>query len=192
MRSLLAGLAVFALFACVGALPAQAHTPDISTAKIEAKDKGFVVDVGFLATDLERMFQESMGERKDVDLAQPGASRRRSANSFSAASQCANAAGKACPGAVEHAGEDPTNQDSALVVLRFDCEGLVAFDATKLLQAQGPRGKELVTLLSGPNGRRDRARRPEPAGRSDEAARDHLAAHAEIRQGRHRAHSHRL
>jgi hydrogenase/urease accessory protein HupE len=151
MRSFLAGLGAFAILACGGAFPAQAHTPDISTAKIEAKDKGFVVDVGFLATDLERMFQESMAERKDVDLSQPGMLEEEIGRFVERRVTMRDAAGKACPGAVEHAGEDPTNQDSALVVLRFDCEGLVAYDATKLLHAQGPRGKELVTLLSGPN-----------------------------------------
>ena len=151
MRSFLAVLAAFAILACGDARPALAHTPDISTAKIEAKDKGFVVDVGFLATDLERMFQELMAERRDVDLSQPGVLEEEIGKFVERRVTMRDAAGKACPAGVQHAGEDPTNQDSALVVLRFDCEGLVTYDATKLLKAQGPRGKELVTLLSGRN-----------------------------------------
>ena len=63
-----------------------------------------------------------------------------------------DAAGRACLGKVEHAGEDPANQDSALVVLRFSCPGpLTVYDATKLLAAQGPRGRELVTVTGGDN-----------------------------------------
>src|SRR5512136_955272 len=70
-------LAAFLLF-CVGlglgfAAPARAHTPDISTAKIAPQaNRVYVVDVGFLATDLERMFQETMDERASVDLSPPG------------------------------------------------------------------------------------------------------------------------
>jgi len=36
------------------------------------KDGGWTVEIGFLATDLERMFQETMNERANVDLSRPG------------------------------------------------------------------------------------------------------------------------
>jgi hydrogenase/urease accessory protein HupE len=60
-----------------------------------------------------------------------------------------DAGGRACMANVEKAGEDPTNQDSALIVMRFDCSGTsgqIFYDATKLLAAQGSKGKHLVTL----------------------------------------------
>jgi hydrogenase/urease accessory protein HupE len=133
------------------AVPALAHTPDISTGKVEEKDGGFTVDEGFLATDLERMFQETMAERASVDLSAPGVLEEEIGKFVRNRVFMRDAAGKVCRATVEHAGEDPTNQDSALVVLRFACPGLVTYDATKLLQAQGARGKQLVTLKSGAN-----------------------------------------
>ncbi|HYA79763.1 MAG TPA: HupE/UreJ family protein, partial [Methylocystis sp.] len=73
MKSLILRLAALLLLALGLAAPANAHTPDISTAKIVQDGKTWTVDVGFLATDLERMFQETMSERADVDLSPPGA-----------------------------------------------------------------------------------------------------------------------
>ena len=44
-------------------------------------------------------------------------------------------------------GRIPKTQDSALIVLSFNCAGdFTIYDATKLLAAQGPRGKQVVTL----------------------------------------------
>ncbi|MCX7898598.1 MAG: HupE/UreJ family protein, partial [Methylocystis sp.] len=55
-----------------------------------------------------------------------------------------------CMASVEKSGEDPTNQDSALIVMKFDCgatTGKLFYDATKLLKTQGVKGKHLVTLM---------------------------------------------
>jgi hydrogenase/urease accessory protein HupE len=144
-------LAAIILLSLGLAAPALAHTPDISTAKLAQKSGGFTVDEGFLATDLERMFRDTMAERADADLSADGVLEAEIGKFVQRRVTMRDAAGKACPGKVEHAGEDPINQDSALVVLRFDCEGLVTYDATKLLREQGPRGKQLVTLKSGSN-----------------------------------------
>ena len=65
--------AIILLCLCLCA-PALAHTPDISTGKIAVeKNHIYIVDDGFLATDLERMFQDTMAERAGVDLSAPGA-----------------------------------------------------------------------------------------------------------------------
>ena len=145
-------LAVFLLLALGLAFPAAAHTPDISTARLAPKDGGWIVDVGFLATDLERMFSETMMERAGVDLSPPGALEAEIGKFVAKRVVMRDAAGRACLGKVEHAGEDPANQDSALVVLRFSCPGpLTVYDATKLLAAQGSRGRELVTVTGGDN-----------------------------------------
>jgi len=137
------------------AAPALAHTPDISTGKIaKPKDGVYVVDVGFLATDLERMFQETMSERSGVDLSAEGALEAEIGKFVQRRVALHDDQGRVCIGQVDKSGEDPTNQDSALVVLRFDCANLagkVLYDATKLLQAQGAKGKHLVSLVSGPN-----------------------------------------
>jgi hydrogenase/urease accessory protein HupE len=144
-----------ALF-CLGFAPlALAHTADISTSKINVKKDGvYVVDVGFLATDLERMFQETMFEREGVNLAEPGVLENEIGKFVKRRISMHNAAGQNCESAVEKSGEDPTNQDSALIVLRFDCAavpGQILYDATKLLAAQGSKGKHLVTITGTEN-----------------------------------------
>ena len=132
--------------------PASAHTPDISTARLTQKDGGWTVDIGFLATDLERMFQETMNERADVDLSQPGVLEEEIGKFVARRVAMHDAGGRTCIGKVEQAGEDPKNQDSALVVLRFGCAGdFTLYDAGKLLAAQGPRGKQVVTLIGDKN-----------------------------------------
>jgi hydrogenase/urease accessory protein HupE len=146
-------LAAFLWF-CGGlalAAPALAHTPDISTGKIAPQpNRVYLVDVGFLATDLERMFQETMDERAGLDLSPPGVLEEEIGKFVSRRVAMRDEAGRACVAKVEKAGEDPTNQDSALIVLRFDCgatAGKIFYDATRLLAAQGSKGKHLVTLL---------------------------------------------
>ncbi|MBM3625922.1 MAG: HupE/UreJ family protein, partial [Alphaproteobacteria bacterium] len=132
------------------AASAMAHTPDISTGKIAPKDnRVFIVDVGFLGTDLERMFQETMNERIGVDLSPPGALEAEIGKFVEKRIAMRDGSGRACVETIGKVGEDPENQDSALVVLRFDCgatEGPLFYDATKLLAAQGAKGKHLVAL----------------------------------------------
>lgn len=140
-----------AILYCIGlAAPALAHTPDISTGKIVPKEnRAYIVDVGFLATDLERMFQDTMGERIGVDLSTPGALEAEIGKFVEKRVAMRDGTGRACIANVVKSGEDPTNQDSALIVLRFDCgatTGTLFYDATKLLAAQGAKGKHLVTL----------------------------------------------
>lgn len=145
----LAALLLFCM--AMGLAPALAHTPDISTGKITPQpNRVYVVDVGFLATDLERMFQDTMDERAGVDLSPPGVLEEEIGKFVSKRVAMRDEAGRACLSKVAKSGEDPTNQDSALVVMRFDCSGTngkVFYDATKLLAAQGSKGKHLVTLL---------------------------------------------
>ncbi|WP_457795768.1 HupE/UreJ family protein [Methylocystis sp. S23] len=153
MTGLWRRLAAFLTF-CAGlalAAPAQAHTPDISTGKIAPQaNRIYLVDVGFLATDLERMFQETMDDRAGVDLSPPGVLEEEIGKFVARRVAMRDETGRACMAKVEKAGEDPTNQDSALIVMRFDCSGAagkVFYDATRLLAAQGSKGKHLVTLL---------------------------------------------
>lgn len=155
MTGLWTRLAALAFF-CIGlTAPAQAHTPDISTGKIAPKvDRVFVIDVGFLATDLERMFQETMSERADVDLSPPGVLESEIGKFVAKRVAMRDESGRACVGNIEKAGEDPTNQDSALIMMRFDCAGTsgkIFYDAAKLLAAQGAKGKHLVTLTGTEN-----------------------------------------
>ncbi len=151
MNALWTRLAAIVLLTLGLVAPVAAHTPDISTGKLVAKDGGWTVDVGFLATDLERMFGETMNERPNADLSAPGALEEEIGKFVARRVVMKDAAGHACLGKVERAGEDPTNQDSALVVLRFNCDQLIVYDATKLLAAQGRRGKQLVTVTNGAN-----------------------------------------
>lgn len=152
---------VFRIFAaaillCVGLVaPAMAHTPDISTGKIVPQDNHiYAVEVGFLATDLERMFQDTMSERIGVDLSAPGALEAEIGKFVEKRVAMRDGTGRACVAKVIKSGEDPTNQDSALIAMRFDCGGTTGtlfYDATKLLAAQGAKGKHLVTLEGSEN-----------------------------------------
>jgi hydrogenase/urease accessory protein HupE len=147
MRPMWTRLAVILLLSLGLAAPARAHTPDISTARLTPKDGGWTVEIGFLATDLERMFQETMNERANVDLSRPGVLEDEIGKFVARRVAMHDASGRTCGGKVESAGEDPKTQDSALVVLKFQCAGdFTIYDATKLLAAQGPRGKQVVTL----------------------------------------------
>jgi hydrogenase/urease accessory protein HupE len=152
MNPLWTRLAAIVLLSLGLAAPALAHTPDISTARLTFKDGGWVVDEGFLATDLERMFSETMNERPNADLSAPGVLEDEIGKFVARRVAMHDSNGRTCVGKVEHAGEDPTNQDSALVVLRFNCAGdFTIYDAARLLAAQGPRGKQLVTVIGGKN-----------------------------------------
>jgi len=135
--------------------PAHAHTPDISTGKIAAQaNRIYVVDIGFLATDLEKIFQATMAERIGADLSVPGVLETEIGKLVSKRVKMGGETNRHCPATIEKSGEDPTNQDSALVVLRFDCgaaEGQIFYDARQLLAAQGSKGKHLVTLTGTAN-----------------------------------------
>ena len=151
MSGLLTRLAAVILILAGLSAPALAHTPDISTGKIQPQaDRIYLVDVGFLATDLERMFQDTMSERADVDLSPPGVLETEIGKFVFKRVAMRDEAGRACVGNVQKSGEDPTNQDSALIVIKFDCAGTtgkIFYDATKLLETQGSKGKHLVTLM---------------------------------------------
>ncbi len=137
------------------AASAAAHTADISTGKIVAqKDRAYRVDIGFLATDLERIFSETMSERSGADVSQPGVLETEIGRLVQRRVSMEDAEGHACASHVNYAGEDQTNADSALVTLSFDCSnvpGNIFYNATKLLKAQGPKGKHLVTVGDGPD-----------------------------------------
>lgn len=155
MTGLLKTLAAILLLTCCIATRASAHTADISTGKIvlqKDQDRVYRVDIGFLATDLERIFSETMSERRGVDLSPPGVLETEIGRLVQRRVFLEDAAGHACASHVELAGEDPANADSALIALRFDCKGIdgkVFYNASKLLQAQGAKGKHLVTVGDG-------------------------------------------
>jgi hypothetical protein len=100
------------------------------------------------------MFQDTMSERASVDLSAPGALEAEIGKFVQKRVAMRDATGRACTANVEKSGEDPTNQDSALVMIRFDCGGTTGtlfYDATKLLATQGAKGKHLVTLEGSEN-----------------------------------------
>jgi hydrogenase/urease accessory protein HupE len=155
MNSSIRRLAILVAWTLALLGPAFAHTADISTSKIVAeKDRTYRVDVGFLATDLERIFSQTMAERSGAELAQPGVLETEIGRLIQRRVAMRDAESHECASHVDYSGEDPANADSALVTLRFDCSaapGTLFYDATKLLAAQGARGKHLVTVGDGEN-----------------------------------------
>ncbi|MBG0810904.1 HupE/UreJ family protein [Methylosinus sp. H3A] len=155
--------AIFAFFALASSFlasslvcsPAFAHTGDISSAKIvpETGDR-YRVDVGFLGTDIERMFQETQEERAGVDLSPPGVLEAEIGKFIVRRVDLRNAEGKLCASKVVYAGEDPTNPYDAKVSLQFDCSGVagpILYDPARLMTTQGKRAKQLVSIGERPD-----------------------------------------
>jgi hydrogenase/urease accessory protein HupE len=129
---------------------ASAHTADISSSRIVPEGNGrYRVDVGFLGTDIERMFAENKSERADVDLTEPGVIEAMIGKFIQKRVDLQNAEGQTCPSAVVSVGEDPTNPYDSKAVLRMDCSavpGPIFYNPFRLLEAQGPRAKHLVSI----------------------------------------------
>ncbi len=140
---------VWAVF-CIAAT-AEAHTADISSSRIVPEGNGrYRVDVGFLGTDIERMFAENKKElNRDVDLTEPGVIEAMISKFIQKRVALQNEEGQACSSAVDSVGEDPANPYDSKVVLQMDCSGVpgrIFYNPFELLRAQGPRAKHLVSI----------------------------------------------
>ena len=139
---------VLAFFATASA--AHAHTADISSSRIvpEGHDH-YRVEVGFLGTDIERMFAENKPKSDDVDLTEPGVIEGMIGKFIQQRVDLQNAEGQTCASTVVSVGEDPTNPSDSKVVLQMDCSavpGQIFYNPFRLLEAQGPRAKHLVSI----------------------------------------------
>lgn len=145
-------MALAALWIILGAATAaDAHTADISSSRIVPEGNGrYRVDVGFLGSDIERMFAENRKELSpDVDLTEPGVIEAMIGKFIQKRVALQNAEGQSCPSAVASVGEDPANPYDSKVVLRMDCSavpGQIFYNPFELLKAQGPRAKHLVSI----------------------------------------------
>lgn len=144
-KALTALLAVFGLIGSAGA-----HTANISSSRIVPEGSGrYRVDVGFLGTDIERMFAENKSDLKDVDLTEPGVIEAMLGKFIQSRVALQNEQGQRCPSAVVFVGEDATNPSDSKAVLSMDCStvpGTIFYDPFELLKAQGPRAKHLVSI----------------------------------------------
>ena len=129
---------------------AGAHTADISSSRIVPEANGhYRVEVGFLGADIERMFAENKAALGDVDLTEPGVIEAMIGRFIQQRVDLQNAEGQTCRSAVVAVGEDPTNPYDSKAVLEMDCSavtGQIFYDPYKLLKAQGPRAKHLVSI----------------------------------------------
>lgn len=145
------GIAVAALWMMIFlATAAAAHTADISSSRIVPEGNGhYRVDVGFLGTDIERMFAENKKELKDIDLTEPGVIEAMIGKFIQKRVALQNEEGQTCPSTVVSVGEDPTNPYDSKAILRMDCTavpGQIFYNPFELLKAQGPRAKHLVSI----------------------------------------------
>ncbi|WP_036283201.1 HupE/UreJ family protein [Methylocystis sp. ATCC 49242] len=145
------GIAVTALWMMIFlATAAAAHTADISSSRIVPEGNGhYRVDVGFLGTDIERMFAENKKELKDIDLTEPGVIEAMIGKFIQKRVALQNEEGQTCPSTVVSVGEDPTNPYDSKAILRMDCTavpGQIFYNPFELLKAQGPRAKHLVSI----------------------------------------------
>ena len=107
------------------------------------------VDVGFLGTDIERMFAENKPAPADVDLTEPGVIEGMLGKFIQNRVDLQNAEGRTCASTVVSVGEDPANPYHSKAVLRMDCSavpGQIFYNPFKLLNAQGPRAKHFVSI----------------------------------------------
>jgi hydrogenase/urease accessory protein HupE len=129
---------------------AHAHTANISSSRIVPEGHGlYRVEVGFLGTDIERMFAENKPKSDEVDLTEPGVIEGMIGKFIQKRVDLQNAEGQACTSAVVSVGEDPTNPYDSKAVLRMDCsavEGQIFYNPFRLLDAQGSRAKHLVSI----------------------------------------------
>ncbi len=143
--ALTALLAVFCLITV-----ASAHTANISSSRIVPEGNGqYRVDVGFLGSDIERMFAENKTNLKEVDLTEPGVIEAMLGKFIQSRVALQNEDGQTCPSTVVSVGEDPTNPYDSKAVLRMDCSaipGQIFYNPFELLKAQGPRAKHLVSI----------------------------------------------
>jgi hydrogenase/urease accessory protein HupE len=129
---------------------ASAHTADISSSRIVPQANGrYRVEVGFLGTDIERMFAQNKAALGDVDLTEPGVIEAMIGKFIQQRVDLQNAEGQTCPSVVVSVGEDPANPYDSKAVLQMDCgavAGQIFYNPFKLLEAQGPRAKHLVSI----------------------------------------------
>jgi hydrogenase/urease accessory protein HupE len=140
--------ALWAAFCLVAT--ASAHTANISSSRIVPEGNGqYRVEVGFLGSDIERMFAENKKDLKDVDLTEPGVIEAMLGKFIQGRVALQNAEGQACPSTVVSVGEDPSNPSDSKAVLRMDCRGVpgeIFYNPFELLKAQGARAKHLVSV----------------------------------------------
>ena len=142
--------AALALAALLLGGDASAHTADISSSRILPEGNGhYRVEVGFLGADIERMLAENKAALKGVDLTEPGLIEGMLGKFIQQRVALQNAEGRTCPSTVVSVGEDPTSPSDSKAVLQFDCSGVpgqIFYNPFKLLEAQGPRAKHLVSI----------------------------------------------
>jgi hydrogenase/urease accessory protein HupE len=141
---------VFALVIFGGERAARAHTADISSSRIVSEgNRRYRVEVGFLGSDIERIFAANKATLGDVDLTEPGVIEDMIGKFIQQRVDLQNEAGQTCPSTVESVGEDPTNPYDQKAVLHVDCSGVsgqIFYNPFRLLEAQGPRAKHLVGI----------------------------------------------
>ncbi len=133
-----------------GAAPARAHTANISSSRIVPEaDRHYRVEVGFLGTDIERMFAENKSDLKGVDLTEPGVIEGMIGKFIQSRVDLQNEEGQTCPSTVVSVGEDSANPYNSKAVLRMDCSGVagqILYNPDRLISAQGARAKHFVSI----------------------------------------------
>jgi hydrogenase/urease accessory protein HupE len=129
---------------------ATAHTANISSSRIIAQEnQTYRVEVGFLGTDIERMIAENKAALHELDLTEPGLIEGLVGKFIQSRISLQNEQGQICQSSIVSVGEDPTNPSDSKAVFEMDCHdvsGNIFYDPYKLINAQGPRAKHLVSI----------------------------------------------
>jgi len=129
---------------------ATAHTANISSSRIIAQENhSYRVEVGFLGTDIERILAENKAALHELDLTEPGLIEGLVGKFIQSRISLQNEQGQICQSSIVSVGEDPTNPSDSKAIFEMDCHdvpGNIFYDPYKLINAQGPRAKHLVSI----------------------------------------------
>jgi hydrogenase/urease accessory protein HupE len=135
---------------CINVGCANAHTANISSSRIVPEPNAhYRVDVGFLASDIERMLADNKDTLAGVDLTEPGLLEGYIGKFIQGRINLQNQTGVTCDSTVVAVGEDPANPGESRAVIRYDCskvEGNIFYNPFKLIEAQGARAKHLISI----------------------------------------------
>ena len=120
---------------------------NISAAYITREGGDYLLNLHMSATDIEEMFQKTMKERIGVDLMRSGALESQIGSMVLKRISVKDNDSVSCEKNLVKAGEDPTNDELVLIIIKFKCKtDHLTYDARELLSVLGQRAWQVVVF----------------------------------------------
>ncbi len=112
----------------------------------KVKDNEFNAEIRIIATDLEKIFAKTMGERANIDLRPEGVLENEIGKLVDSRFSMKDSSQTDCKSRVLRSGEDHMNSTLALVEINYSCstEESVVFDSSKIFQLDKTISKNIV------------------------------------------------